>query len=493
MSTPTTVEEWRASLAALEQQMDALQGQLDANRDEFIATGRETTRLKNQLNELQRSGVDRTSDQYVAVQKAYNASFRKEARIEEAKDAIARKMVDLQASINTASIRIAKAEGGIPDTNTTPRPASEQPGGNTSPDPIPETVLPEPKADITEEPEPPQSQTDALIAAQKIIDDSDATIAQYDQSKSNLDEILRRNGIAVPSIPDEPTSEDSDITSSFSSNPEFTAPTNRRATPGQTIEARKQATAQDQYNYSALKDWRVKLRLAPNSNYLYNASPPGILAPLKASEGVIFPYTPSIQIGYSASYQMSDIIHSNFKMYNYTLSSVDNIGITCDFTAQDTFEANYLLAVIHFFKSVTKMFYGKDQDPVNGTPPPVCYLDGYGDYQFAGSPLVITNFTYSLPSDVDYIRATSTEKDTFSNNSSTSGQSQGIRLNASKISPGGTAPPTQWNSLSADTKITYVPTKMQIQIQAIPMISRGDVSKRFSLKDYATGKLGGFW
>jgi hypothetical protein len=42
---------------------------------------------------------------------------------------------------------------------------------------------------------------------------------------------------------------------------------------------------------------------------------------------------------------------------------------------------------------------------------------------------------------------------------------------------------------------TYVPTKMNINIRLLPVQSRQQVSKQFSLKGFANGSLlrGGFW
>jgi hypothetical protein len=45
---------------------------------------------------------------------------------------------------------------------------------------------------------------------------------------------------------------------------------------------------------------------------------------------------------------------------------------------------------------------------------------------------------------------------------------------------------------------TYVPTKVQITVTCLPIVTRRDVSNKFSLRDYASGKLitrqgGGFW
>lgn len=272
---------------------------------------------------------------------------------------------------------------------------------------------------------------------------------------------------------------------------------------GPKFGAQSGATNQEQNNFITQEDWRVRLVLAPGSEYLYNARNPGILKPLQDSKGVIFPYTPTINISYSASYDTTDLIHSNYKVYQYKNSSVDNIQITCDFTAQDTTEANYILAVIHFFRSCTKMFYGKDQNPKPGTPPPLCFLIGLGEFQFNDHPLAITNFNYNLPSDVDYIRA-----GYISGLAGVNQQPQLRAINSSVassrligIKPGGTANDPYYGSSSDTVNVTYVPTKIQMQITAIPIMSRNDVSKTFSLTDYATGNLlrgiqnvrGGMW
>jgi hypothetical protein len=253
-------------------------------------------------------------------------------------------------------------------------------------------------------------------------------------------------------------------------------------------------------------DWRVRLALAPAATYLYKAEFPGILAPLAATDGVIFPYTPSISVSYAAHYDSQDLTHSNYKINQYRSSSVEQITIGCDFTAQDTFEANYMLAVIHFFRSVTKMFYGQDKNPINGTPPPLCYLFGLGQFQFDSHPLAITNFNYNLPIDVDYIRsgsATTSSGVSKAGFQTTTNTSSAVtqRLNGSKLQAGAQAAPPQFKSALPYTEATYVPTKMSISITAIPIITRADVSNEFSLKDYATGKLlqgskrqgGGMW
>lgn len=265
---------------------------------------------------------------------------------------------------------------------------------------------------------------------------------------------------------------------------------------GSVDQVRSTGVAQTQRNSRQQEDWRVRLQLAPQSTYLYNdpAIKQGdLLYPLKATNGVVFPYSPQISTSYKANYDPSDIAHTNYKQYFYKNSSVDDVQILADFTAQDTTEALYVLAVIHFFKSVTKMFYGQDANPRAGTPPPLCYLFGYGQYQFSDHPLLITGFQYSLPNDVDYIRAGSTTQWAGQNvapYSAKSSTSNSIldRLFGSGLTVGGITPEPKFNGLS-NSQATYIPTKLQITLNAIPIVTRGNIANEFSVKKYATGEL----
>lgn len=264
--------------------------------------------------------------------------------------------------------------------------------------------------------------------------------------------------------------------------------------------ARKQATLKSQRKQSNDRDWRVRLRLAPRSQYLYNSPQPGILQPLAVTDGVIFPYTPTIQTVYRANYNKYDLTHSNYRGYFYQGSTVEDIQINAVFTAQDSAEAAYLLAVITFFKSITKMFYGNDAE--RGAPPPLCYLSGLGQYQFAEHPVAVGQFNYNLPADVDYIRANSpningtnllqrrNRQDLPTNPISGALQrlaNAGIKKGAIPSPP---APPTLGTASP-----TYVPTKIEISLVLHPMQSRQQVSQQFSLKQFANGDLikGGFW
>jgi len=230
------------------------------------------------------------------------------------------------------------------------------------------------------------------------------------------------------------------------------------------------------------EDWRVRLALASGAKYLYKSpEAPGILAPLAATDGVVFPYTPTVNISYMANYDGVLPTHSNYKIQQYMNSSVESISVTADFTAQDTFEANYMLACIHFFKSMTKMFYGQDENPQNGTPPPLGYFYGLGAFQLDNHPVAITNFGYNLPNNVDYIRATN-------KSDAKAGKFTTESLIGGQLKPGGMRPPATFVD-TADQAITYVPTKITMTITCVPVISRNQISNNFSLREYATGKL----
>lgn len=270
--------------------------------------------------------------------------------------------------------------------------------------------------------------------------------------------------------------------------------------------ARVQATLSNQIKQAAEGDWRVKLRLAPGANYLYRGSDgqgtgAGILQPLAVTDGVVFPYTPLITTRYVARYSEYDLTHSNYRGYFYGGSHVEELQLQATFTAQDTYEANYLLAVITFFKSVTKMFYGQD-DTLAGTPPPLVFLQGLGQYQFNRHPCVVSSFNYNLPSDVDYIRADVQPITGFTLQQPRqrqdlptnvfSGALQRL-LNAGLPKGGVSIPPAP--GVLGQLSPTYVPTKMEITVLLLPMQTRRQVSKEFSLQKFSNGNLikGGFW
>jgi hypothetical protein len=212
--------------------------------------------------------------------------------------------------------------------------------------------------------------------------------------------------------------------------------------PGATSQGLLQPTSGSS-NTAFEDDTEDRVIIYDQSGYFIGASP--IMAPLEDLGGVLFPYTPTISVGHKASYEMQSLVHTNYVTPMYQHSQVDNISINGQFTANYPAEAEYLIAMMHFFRSVTKMFYGTDS--LAGTPPPVLFLDAYGPFTFDHIPVVITGFDYSMPNDVDYI------------------------------------------SCRIGGKKQRVPTSLSITVNCLPVYSRNRISNQFGLTKFAAGSL----
>lgn len=146
-------------------------------------------------------------------------------------------------------------------------------------------------------------------------------------------------------------------------------------------------------------DWRVKISVPDLATF--RTSP--LLSPLiETGNNVVFPLVPTIQIQQTANYESIAPVHTNYTYQQYVNSQVQEIAISGEFPVQNEEDGRYWLAATHFFRSVTKMFYGDSSN--KGAPPPLCKLNGYGDFVFNDVPVVITSFTTDLPNQVDYIR-----------------------------------------------------------------------------------------
>jgi hypothetical protein len=235
-------------------------------------------------------------------------------------------------------------------------------------------------------------------------------------------------------------------------------------------------------NYpQASYDWRVRISLAPGSNYFYNDPSNNLLSPLRTEVannstsavvqginnlfgsggqsrvGVVFPYTPTVTLQHSANYAAQKLTHSNYTQYFYENSEVGAISITGEFTVQNVNEGQYLLATIYFFRSLTKMFFGRDS--MAGNPPPIVYLNGYGEYYLPNVPCIVTSFSHTMPDSVDYMDI----------------PEPGLNYN-----PGVTRPVL--NS-------TRLPTTSTLSLTVQPVYSRLAQSQGFNLSDFARGAL----
>lgn len=187
-----------------------------------------------------------------------------------------------------------------------------------------------------------------------------------------------------------------------------------------------------------------------------------VLAPLADAGGVVFPISPGIIINHTASYSPLAMPHSNYPHYAYNNSEVPSFTITAEFPVQNAADAKYWVAMLHFFRATTKMFFGgEDTDPLKGNPPPILQLSGYGDHVFKNVPVVVTGFSIDMRSDVDYI---CTEQN-FTKNQMT-------------------------RELVVDPGInkTWAPTMSTTTTQLQPIYSRDSV-KKFNMRDFVNGNL----
>ena len=240
---------------------------------------------------------------------------------------------------------------------------------------------------------------------------------------------------------------------------------------------------QDSTGLSA-SDWRIRVSIHPSSKILYYAEKdPGIVGVLKNTDGVIFPYVPSVTVSHMANYGSTPLTHANYANYFYESSQVSAISINADFTVQNQPEAAYFLAAVYFFRACTKMFYG-DSNQYQGSPPPIVYLDGYGAHYLPHVPCVVTSFTHTMPPDVDYMEVT-TSRPGAKKESSSSSAPVIPGINASATTP---PPPAKSNSQTTDNYKTRVPTVSQFQLTLQPVYSRM-AQRLFSYESFAKGDL----
>lgn len=146
------------------------------------------------------------------------------------------------------------------------------------------------------------------------------------------------------------------------------------------------------------KDHRVRLKVP--MSYLEGTKAAGPNNTLVKSQGIIFPYTPTIGQEYTAVYNSVPVTHSNYAQYFYKNSAVSTISLSAKITVQNEYEAEVYFSIVHLLRALTKMRWGDDDNA--GSPPPVCRLFAYGDAIMNNVPVAVSSFKLELPDNVDY-------------------------------------------------------------------------------------------
>lgn len=120
--------------------------------------------------------------------------------------------------------------------------------------------------------------------------------------------------------------------------------------------------------------------------------------------GILFPYTPTITVTRSATYNDFHFSQSNFKYNQFDKSSPGELQISADWSVQTNREGQYFLAALRFLQAATMSEFGLSTDlPRRGASPPVLRFNYLGQQMFRNVPVVVSNFTYNLDKDAGYV------------------------------------------------------------------------------------------
>jgi len=207
----------------------------------------------------------------------------------------------------------------------------------------------------------------------------------------------------------------------------------------------------------------------------------GLLAPLSQTNGILFPYTPTIQMSHSANYGAFDITHGMYAPNYYVNTPAPVISLTAIFTSNTIDEAKYTIASLHFLKSLVKSDFGQQRRATAGTPPPICKFFAYGQVHAENTPVIVKNFGYTLTEDVDYV--------SIGVDSINEGLTDADGLDRTSDLP------EQFNAgteIIEDFDVTSngtvsIPTQLLMQIELGVQMAPSNVRKEFNIKSFASG------
>jgi len=203
-----------------------------------------------------------------------------------------------------------------------------------------------------------------------------------------------------------------------------------------------------------------ELILGPNDNS-------NILRPLWKTGGLMFPYTPMIQVQHAnVNYGQFDIAHTNYDYYAYQKTMSPTATVTGVFGAHTQEEAEYMMAAIHFFRVVTKSNFGAS-DPNRGTPPPKLAFSAYGDAMFNRTPVYVRTVAFGLDQDVDYVPVRQGRRALDSDGSFQSGSAE----------------------LDEMLSNSYVPLVLNLFVDIMVAPNPSQLRDEFNLESFRTGKL----
>jgi hypothetical protein len=134
----------------------------------------------------------------------------------------------------------------------------------------------------------------------------------------------------------------------------------------------------------------------------------GPAAALRPTGGIVFPNQPDVVYSQSVNYSPYELVHTNYTFNAYRNTPSPSIQVTAQFTQTTEDEHLYTQGVLHFLRSVTKMYYGfgdvgAPAGAEAGTPPPVLRFSGYGPTVFNAVPVLVATVSVPFQTDTDLI------------------------------------------------------------------------------------------
>ena len=207
---------------------------------------------------------------------------------------------------------------------------------------------------------------------------------------------------------------------------------------------------------------------------IYDPSHP--LYPLTLTNGLVFPYNPTISESLGTRYDTTELIHANESIH--TFKNSENVRITlseCIWTAETWDQAVYALGVIHFFRSYRLMDFGRGK---TGRPPSPMWFSAYGNYLYTNVPVLIERVEMAFPADVDYVGVPNPGTINYQDQTLSFSTSAALSTTSSLISQAG--------------DFTWIPIKFTVS--SISMVVQNSVkywTTTFDLADFKAGKLVG--
>jgi len=207
-------------------------------------------------------------------------------------------------------------------------------------------------------------------------------------------------------------------------------------------------------------DWRARLRPKDMgiAQFYGRQNTDGVtdaylMDPLKKMGGMVWQTTPQIYLAGQVDYNEHLGHGMNYPVYTYNNSRPPPLPVTAEFYANDVYEAQYLLAVIHFIRTCTKSYFGESaiSSGQYGTPPPVLLFEYMGDHGFNKVPVIMRSYSIELPDSVDYIPVVSV--------------------------------------VGGEEQTTFVPTRTNIMVDLAPAYTPKKVREKFDLDAFRAGSL----